>query len=66
MNRLDGKSFLRGFGRALDVRGAITPRHATEPEGIQNDGEALAADWAAVFRDLDAAYYRVRSVKDRD
>ncbi len=66
MMRLDGKNFLRGLGRALDVRGAITTRSSRKPTWIQNDSNAVAADWAAVFDDLNVAYHRVRRMNHGD
>lgn len=63
MNRIDSKSFLRGFGRALDVRGALSPRYIRKAHFIRNDNHAVASDWAAVFGDLNVAYYRVRHMK---
>lgn len=66
MRRLDSKNFLRGFGRVVDLRGAITPRYSRKAQWIQNDTSAIAADWAAVFGDLSVAYYRVRRMKGSD
>jgi hypothetical protein len=63
MNRLDGKNFLRGFGRVLDVRGATAPLYVRKARWIHSDSRAVADDWAAVFGDLDAAYHRVRRSK---
>ncbi|HST61798.1 MAG TPA: hypothetical protein VLK84_24070 [Longimicrobium sp.] len=66
MTRLNSNSFLRGFGRVLDVRGAFTPRESRKPAWIQNDDNAVAADWAAVFGDLSEAYCRVRAMNGSD
>lgn len=66
MNRLDSSNFLRGLGRALDVRGATTPRYLRKARWIQSDSSAVAADWAAVFGDLDAAFHRVRRGGDNE
>ncbi len=67
MTRFHSKSFLRGFGRVLDIRGARTPREYREPAWIQKDNAAaVAADWAAVFGDLSEAYCRVRAMNGSD
>jgi hypothetical protein len=60
MKRLDGKSFFRGFGRALDIRGATRPRYERRASWIRSDRAAVAADWQAVWGDLDRAYVQVR------
>ena len=66
MKRLDSKSFFRGLGRALDLRGATMPRYGRKTRWIQNDSSALAADWSAVFGHLGAAYTRVRQQNAKD
>lgn len=64
MRRLDSKSFLQGFGRVLDIRGAVRPRYGHKARWIRNDSSALAADWNAVLGDLGAAYTRIRRTTD--
>lgn len=66
MTRLSSKHFLRGFGRVLYVRGAFTPRETPAPAWIQNESNAVAADWDAVFGDLSEAYRRVRHLNAGD
>lgn len=60
MTRLDSKSFLRGLGRALDIRGATTPRYMRQASWHRSDRAAIAADWRAVWGDMDRAYRHVR------
>jgi hypothetical protein len=58
-NRKAGASFLRGLGRALDLRGAIEPTYARRSTP-RSDRAAVAHDWAAVWGDLNTAFDRVR------
>lgn len=60
MTRFDSKSFFRGFGRALDIRGSISPRYGRRPSGHRSDYAAVASDWQAVWGDLDRAYLEVK------
>ena len=57
-NRDFVQGFLRGFGRALDLRGAMVrpPRQRIR----LSDTAALAADWDAVWNDLGEAFSRVK------
>lgn len=63
---LNSRYFLRGFGRALDLRGAIGGRHAPRREWNRSDRAAMIADWTVVFRDLGGAYERVKERGGRD
>ncbi|HEX8246324.1 MAG TPA: hypothetical protein VF541_22665 [Longimicrobium sp.] len=55
------RSFLRGLGRALDVRGAVVPTYARRPRRTPpSDHAAMAADWDAVWNDLGTAFARVK------
>ena len=54
------RSFLRGLGRARDLRGATVPTYARRSSTLPSDAAAVAADWAAVWGDLGAAFTRVR------
>ena len=58
----DARSFLRGLGRALDLRGATAPTYALRrPRGTPlSDPAAVAADWDAVWNDLGTAFARVK------
>lgn len=64
MARFDSRSFFRGLGRALDLRGAVTPRYARRARWHRDDHAAIAADWAVVWNDLGSAYARVRERED--
>lgn len=67
MQRLNSTDFLRGFGRALDLRGAIGARRRYARRWERSDGGALASDWCSVFRDLGEAFERVkRGDRERD
>lgn len=57
---LNSRYFLRGLGRALDLRGAIGGRYSPRREWNRSDRAAMISDWTAVFRDLGAAYERVK------
>lgn len=57
--RLGSSPFFRGFGRALDIRGAMGRRRRSRRAWHASDSAALASDWNAVFRDLGTAYERV-------
>lgn len=52
-------NFLRGFGRALDIRGSLRPRYARRRAPYPTDEAAVASDWAAVWSDLGRAYTTV-------
>lgn len=52
-------NFLRGFGRALDIRGSLRPRYARRRTAYLSDEAAVASDWAAVWSDLGSAYTKV-------
>lgn len=58
----DAKSFLRGLGRALDLRGATVPTYALRRprRPPASDRAALASDWDAVWNDLGTAFARVK------
>lgn len=60
MNRLDSKSFFRGLGRVLDLRGSVQARYARRARWHRDDRAAIASDWRAVWGDLGTAYSRVR------
>ena len=60
MQRLNSKDFFRGFARAIDIRGAIGGRYVRSRPWHRSDGAAVAADWSAVFGDLDLAFERVK------
>jgi hypothetical protein len=53
------KSFLRGFARALDLRGAVPPSYQSRRIVRRSDRAAIASDWAAVWSDLGNAFSRV-------
>lgn len=55
------KSFLRGFARALDLRGALAAPYARRAYSRhRSDRAALAADWRAVMNDLGNAFSQVK------
>jgi hypothetical protein len=58
--RFDGRSFLRGIGRALDIGATITPTYVPRTPWRRPDAAAVSADWQAVWSDLGIAYARVR------
>jgi hypothetical protein len=60
------RSFLRGFGRALDLRGAIGGRYSSRREWNRSDRAAMASDWSAVLRDLGNACARVKQRSGHD
>ncbi|HSU13003.1 hypothetical protein [Longimicrobium sp.] len=55
-------SFLRGFARALDLRGAVAPPYARPraSAGRRSDRAAVAHDWRMVWTDLDNAFSHVK------
>jgi hypothetical protein len=57
--RIYSKSFLRGFARALDLRGAVPPSYLSRRIIRRSDRAAIASDWAAVWSDLGTAFSRV-------
>lgn len=57
---LNSRYFLRGFGRALDLRGSIGGRYSPRREWNRSDRSATVSDWTAVLRDLGGAYERVK------
>jgi len=54
------RSFFRGLGRALDLRGATVPTYARHRSTPLSNEAAIASDWEAVWNDLGAAFTRVR------
>lgn len=66
IRRLNSRYFFRGFGRALDLRGAIGGRYSSPRGWNRSDGAAMAGDWSAVFRDLGEAYESVKQRRGHD
>lgn len=66
IQRRNARYFFRGFGRALDLRGAIGGRYSPAREWNRSDRAAMASDWSAVLRDLGEAYTRVKRRGGRD
>lgn len=60
IQRLNSRFFLRGFGRALDLRGATSGRYSSRRDRSRSDHAAIASDWSFVFHDLGHAYERVK------
>lgn len=60
IQRLNSRFFLRGFGRALDIRGATSARYSPRRDWSRSDRAAVESDWSFVFHDLSDAYERVR------
>lgn len=59
--RLYTLSFLRGLGRALDLRGSVQAGYPrTHGDWRRSDAAALASDWQAVWGDLGHAYEQVK------
>jgi hypothetical protein len=54
------RNFLRGFGRAVDLRGALRPHYARRATPSHSDAAAIESDWAAVWGDLGQAFTAVR------
>jgi hypothetical protein len=52
-------NFLRGFGRALDVRGSLEAGYARRARHALSDHAAIASDWDEVWSDLGTACDRV-------
>ena len=57
--RIQPGSFLRGFARALDLRGAVQPSYKSRRIISRSDRAAIRSDWSAVWSDLDTAFSRV-------
>ena len=57
------KHLVRGFGRAIDIRGG-TARYSRRWERLPSDSAALASDWNAVWSDLGRAFQQVRQRED--
>jgi hypothetical protein len=63
--RLNSRYFFRGFGRALDLRGAIG-RYSPRRHWHQSDGTAMRSDWTVVFQNLGGAFERVKERGSHD
>jgi hypothetical protein len=63
---LNSRYFFRGFGRALDLRGAIGGRYSPRRKWHRSDRAAMISDWTMVFRDLGGAYERVKEHGERN
>lgn len=66
IQRRNAGYFLRGLGRALDLRGASRGRYGAARQWHRSDHAATASDWDAVLRDLGEAYVRVKRSNGHD
>ena len=52
MKTIAASPFLRGFGSAIDLGGALHPQPEPSPTPWEDDAAAIRSDWEQVGRDL--------------